>query len=83
MKISSMPEFDRVAEPPNSRSRIGIHEAVRSFNTIVIEARKSPAGGRELDHLARMAKIEMVSFNSEQAEIARDASTGGDIRSVM
>jgi ribonuclease VapC len=40
---------------------------------IVIQARKGPAGGRELDLLLHKARIEIVSFNSEQAEIARDA----------
>ena len=40
---------------------------------IVIEARKGPAGGRELDLLLHKARVEIVSFNSEQAEIAREA----------
>lgn len=40
---------------------------------IVIEARKGEAGGRELDLLLHRAKIDVVSFDSEQAEIARQA----------
>ena len=42
-------------------------------SAIVIEARKGPAGGRELDLLLHRGRIEVVSFNSEQAEIAREA----------
>lgn len=40
---------------------------------IVIEARKGEAGGRELDLLLHRAKIDIVQFDSEQAEIARQA----------
>lgn len=40
---------------------------------IVIEARKGEAGGRELDLLLHRAKIDIVPFDSEQAEIARQA----------
>ena len=40
---------------------------------IVIEARKGPAGGRELDLLLHRGRIEIVSFNSEHADIAREA----------
>lgn len=40
---------------------------------IVIEARKGEAGGRELDLLLHRAKIDIVPFDSEQAEIARIA----------
>ena len=57
-----------------SDERIRIMSAVSFLETaIVIEARKGPAGGRELDLLLHKARIEIVSFNSEQAEIARDA----------
>ena len=38
---------------------------------IVIEARKGEAGGRELDLFLHRAKIDIVPFDSEQAEIAR------------
>lgn len=40
---------------------------------IVIEARKGEAGGRELDLLLHRAKIDIVPFDNEQAEIARNA----------
>lgn len=40
---------------------------------IVIEARKGEIGGRELDLLLHRAKIDIVPFDSEQAEIARSA----------
>lgn len=40
---------------------------------IVIEARKGPSGGRELDLLLHRAKIDIVPFDAEQAEIARSA----------
>lgn len=40
---------------------------------IVIEARKGPSGGRELDLLLHRAKIDIVPFDLEQAEIARSA----------
>jgi ribonuclease VapC len=40
---------------------------------IVIEARKGEAGGRELDLLLHRAKVDIVPFDSEQAEIARSA----------
>jgi len=40
---------------------------------IVVEARKGEAGGRELDLLLHRAKIDIVPFDSEQAEMARQA----------
>ncbi len=40
---------------------------------IVIEARKGEIGGRELDLLLHHAKIDVVPFDGEQAEIAREA----------
>jgi len=40
---------------------------------IVIEARKGETGGRELDLLLHRAKIDIVPFDNEQAEIARIA----------
>jgi ribonuclease VapC len=55
-------------DPMRLMSTVSLLEAA-----IVMEARKGPAGGRELDLLLHKARIEIVSFNSEQAEIARDA----------
>jgi ribonuclease VapC len=40
---------------------------------IVIEAKKGEAGGRELDLFLHRAKVDIVPFDSEQAEIARQA----------
>ena len=40
---------------------------------IVIEVRKGEAGGRELDLFLHRAKIDIVPFDSEQAELAREA----------
>jgi ribonuclease VapC len=40
---------------------------------IVLEARKGEAGGRELDLFLHRAKIDIVPFDGEQAEIARQA----------
>jgi ribonuclease VapC len=39
--------------------------------SIVIEAKKGEAGGRELDLLLHRARIEIVAMNAEQYEIAR------------
>ena len=39
--------------------------------SIVIEAKKGEAGGRELDLLFHRARIEIVAMNAEQYEIAR------------
>jgi ribonuclease VapC len=41
--------------------------------SIVIEARYGEAGGRELDLLIHKAQIEIVPFDQEQADLARDA----------
>jgi ribonuclease VapC len=41
--------------------------------SIVIEARFGDAGSRELDRLIRTAQIEVVPFDREQAETAREA----------
>jgi ribonuclease VapC len=41
--------------------------------SIVIEARYGEVGGRELDLWLHKAVIEIVAFDQEQAELARDA----------
>jgi ribonuclease VapC len=41
--------------------------------SIVIEARKGPAGGRDLDLLLHRSQAEVVPFSAEQLEIARAA----------
>jgi ribonuclease VapC len=40
---------------------------------IVIEARKGPSGGRELDLLLHRAQVDIVAFTEAHAEIARAA----------
>src|SRR5436190_18992150 len=40
---------------------------------MVVEAKKGEVGGRELDLFLHRAKIDVVPFDSEQAEIARIA----------
>lgn len=40
---------------------------------VVIEARKGPTGGRDLDLLLHRSETEIVPFNVEQFEIARGA----------
>jgi len=55
-------------DPVRIISSISVLEAA-----IVIEARKGPAGGRELDLLLHRGKIEVVSFTADHAAIAREA----------
>lgn len=56
------------ADPVRIMSAMSFLEAA-----IVIEARKGPAGGRELDLMLHRGKIEIASFTSEQADAAREA----------
>ncbi len=50
---------------------------ISSFNAlesaIVIEAKKGEAGGRELDLLLHRARIEIISLNGDQVELALTA----------
>lgn len=41
--------------------------------SVVIEAKKGPAGGREFDLLLHVAAIEVANMTPEQAELAREA----------
>ena len=47
---------------------------ISAFNAlesaIVVEAKKGETGGRELDLLLHRARIEIVAFNGDQAELA-------------
>ena len=53
---------------------IRLLSAVSVFETsVVIETRKGPVGGRDLDILLHRANIEIVSFSASQFEIAREA----------
>jgi ribonuclease VapC len=67
------PEAEFLASAISSDAR-RIMSAVSFLEAaIVMEARKGPAGGRELDLLLHKAHVQIVSFNSEQAEMAREA----------
>jgi ribonuclease VapC len=41
--------------------------------SIVVEARKGPAAGRELDLFLHRGRIDIVPFNAHQLELARNA----------
>ncbi|HLT02953.1 MAG TPA: type II toxin-antitoxin system VapC family toxin [Geminicoccaceae bacterium] len=56
------------ADPTRLMSAVSVLEA-----SIVVEARKGAAGGRELDLLLHRGRIEVVPFNAHQLELARDA----------
>lgn len=57
-----------LAEPKRLISAVTLLET-----SIVIEARKGPAGGRELDMLLHSARIEVASMTLQQVDIAREA----------
>jgi ribonuclease VapC len=52
-------------------------KTISAFNalesSIVIEAKKGEAGGRELDLLLHRARIEIISLNGDQVELALTA----------
>lgn len=56
------------ADPTRLMSAVSVLEA-----SIVVEARKGPAGGRELDLLLHRGRIDVVPFNAHQLELAREA----------
>ncbi len=60
-----------VAIANDSKRLISAFSAVEV--SIVIEAKKGDAGGRELDLLLHRSQIEIVAMDSEQAELARIA----------
>jgi ribonuclease VapC len=56
------------------RDAVRLVSAVSALEaSIVVESRKGPNGGRDLDLLLHRAHIEVVAFSSEQYEIARAA----------
>jgi ribonuclease VapC len=67
------PEANKFAELISSDQKRLLSAGTALELMIVIEARKSEAGGRELDLFLHRAKIDIVPFDSEQAEIARQA----------
>jgi len=67
------PEADAIIDALESDPR-RLLSAVQLLETaIVIEARKGPAGGRELDLLMHRAQVQIVNFTPELAEAARGA----------
>jgi ribonuclease VapC len=56
------------ADPTRLMSVVSVLET-----SIVIEARKGPAGTRELDLLLHRGRIDVVPFDVGQLELARDA----------
>jgi ribonuclease VapC len=60
---------DAIREDP-----VRLLSAVSALETsVVIENRKGPAGGRDLDLLLHRARMEVVGFGPEQYEAARAA----------
>jgi ribonuclease VapC len=56
------------ADSTRMMSAVSVLEA-----SIVVEARKGPAGGRELDLPLHRGRIDIVPFNAHQLELAREA----------
>lgn len=56
------------ADPTRIMSAVSVLET-----SIVVEARKGPVGGRELDLLLHRGRIDIVPFNAPQLELAREA----------
>ena len=56
------------ADPTRIMSAVSVLET-----SIVVEARKGPVAGRELDLLLHRGRIDVVPFNAHQLELAREA----------
>jgi ribonuclease VapC len=56
------------ADPTRIMSAVSVLET-----SIVVEARKGPVAGRELDLLLHRGRIDIVPFDTHQLELARDA----------
>ena len=67
------PEADQMIEALQSEPKRLLSAANLLETSIVIEARKGPAGGRELGILLHRAKIEIVNVTEELSEIALEA----------
>ncbi len=67
------PEAEQMIEALQSEPKRLMSAANLLETSIVIEARKGPAGGRELSILLHRAKIEIVSMTEELSEVALDA----------
>src|SRR5437868_14619293 len=67
------PEAKELADLIAKDSRRLLSAATTLELMIVVEAKKGEAGGRELDLFLHHSKIDIVPFDFEQAEIARQA----------
>lgn len=67
------PEAERLARAIAADPRRLISAFTSLEASVVIEAKKGEAGGREFDLLLHKARIEIVSMNPEQFELARHA----------
>ncbi len=66
-------EERRFADAIEARERCRVSALSVLEASIVIESRKGPSGGRELDLLLHRSGIEIVPMTVAQSEIARDA----------
>ena len=67
------PEAEAFAKAIAADSRRLISAASALETAIVIEVRRGPAGGRELDLLLHRSRIEVVPLTASHYEIAREA----------
>jgi len=67
------PDADAIVRALEADPRRRLCSAHLLETAIVIEARKGPAGGREMDLLLHRAQVEIVNLTAELAEAARDA----------
>jgi ribonuclease VapC len=67
------PEGEAFAEAIEADQKRLVSAASALEAAIVVEVRKGPAGGRELDLLFHRARVDILAFAEAQVEIARDA----------
>jgi len=67
------PEAENLARAIAADPRRLISAFTALETSVVIEAKKGEAGGREFDLLLHNARIEIVAMNAEQFELARHA----------
>jgi len=67
------PEGEAFADAIEADQKRLVSAASALETAIVVEVRKGPAGGRELDLLFHRARVDIVAFGEAQVEIARDA----------
>ena len=67
------PEAERIARAIAADGRRLVSAFTLLEASVVVEARKGEAGGRELDLLLHRASVDVVPLQTEQAEAARRA----------